>query len=510
MRPTALSLLALVAVIDAGPGVRAQGPDAQGRPLDCAALSQLRIANVRITEAAVVKAPASGEAVAVAHCRVSGVIDKETSFTELLPERWNGRFFAGGAGGFAGVVENQALASVNFGYATVGTDTGHQADGLNGRWALGNKERQMNYGYLAIHRTAEVAKAIVKAYYGADPRYSYFYGCSNGGRQGLMEVQRYPADFDGVVSCAPALDYTHIAAAFVRNTQLVFPDPRAGSASVITPDNLTLLESRVLAACDGLDGITDGVLNDPSSCDFKVSDLPQCGEDRPSADCLTTTQRAAIAGIYAPTTSQGKVIYPGQPFGGEAQPLGWPGWITPPNASAPSLQRIFGTEFFKYFVFGRNDWDYGTYDLSTWQKDTQTVARYLNADNPDLAAFKARGGKLILAHGWSDPALNPRSTIEYYQRLRARDPRVGEYSRLFMMPGVLHCQGGPGPDSVDWFAPIVDWVEHGRAPDAVIARKVGRDGRILNARPLCPYPQRATYDGKGSTTDASSYACKAP
>jgi len=443
MRPATLSVLVMVAVLDAGLGVRAQGRGTQGRALDCAALARLQIVNVRITEAVVVVAPASGDAVAVAHCRVSGIIDKETRFTELLPERWNGRFFAGGGGGFAGAVENQALASVNFGYATVGTDSGHQADGLDASWARGNRERQMSYGYLAIHRTTEVAKAILKAYYGADPRYSYFYGCSNGGRQGLMEVQRYPADFDGVVSCAPALGYTHIAAAFVRNTQLVFPGPRAAPQSVITPDNLRLLESKVLAACDALDGVIDGVLDDPPSCGFKVADLPQCAEDKPSADCVTTTQRAAIAGIYSPTTSQGKVIYPGQPFGGEAQPLGWPGWITSPNLFQPSLQRTFGTEFFKHFIFGREDWDYSTYDLSTWQKDTQTVAWYLNADNPDVAAFKARGGKLILAHGWADPALNPRSTIAYYERLRVRDPRAGEYSRLFMMPGVLQCRVVP-------------------------------------------------------------------
>lgn len=173
------------------------------------------------------------------------------------------------------------------------------------------------------------------------------------------------------------------------------------------------------------------------------------------------------------------------------------------------MQFAFGTDFFKYFVFGRKDWDYSTYDLSRWRADTSTTATILNADNPDLGAFKAKGGKLILAHGWADPALNPLSTIAYYERVQARDARFRDDVRLFMMPGVLHCVGGPGPDSVDWFAPIAEWVEHGQAPERLIARKLGPDGGVVNARPLCPYPLRAVYDGKGSTTDVASYACKA-
>jgi feruloyl esterase len=207
-------------------------------------------------------------------------------------------------------------------------------------------------------------------------------------------------------------------------------------------------------------------------------------------------------------------IYPGQPFGGEGQRGGWQPWLTGMNASAatqaqpPSLEFAFGTEFFRYLALGRKDWDYATYDLSNWRKDTAEVAKYLNALDPDLGKFKARRGKLMLAHGWADPALNPLSTIAYYGELEARDARVRDAVRLFMMPGVLHCGGGAGPDFVDWFTPIVEWVEQGRAPDRVIARKRGADGRVLNARPLCPYPQRAVYDGKGSVTEADSYVCR--
>lgn len=507
--------LLFVGMPQAGGGGAAQAGAGPPAHVECGSLVALQLPNVRVTEAVAIPAAEKGP-VTVAHCQVSGVIDKEIRFTELLPDRWNERFFAGGGGGFVGSVDNQAQASVNFGYATVGTDTGHQGGGTDAQWALDNRERQVNFGYLAIHRMTEVAKAVVKAYYGVESKYSYFFGCSNGGRQALMEAQRYPDDFDGVVSCAPALDFTNIAASFVRNTQVVYPDPTALRMAAITPDNLRVLESKVLAACDARDGVTDAVLDDPRECRFKIADLPACPDDLAGPECVTRKQRAAIERIYSPTLSQGAVIYPGQPFGGEGQPGGWQPWITSMNASAaaqgqpPSLEFAFGTDFFKYMAVGRKDWDYATYDLSNWRRDTAEVARYLNAVDPDLSRFKASGGKLILSHGWADPALNPLSTIAYYDQVQARDPRVRDYVRLFMMPGVLHCAGGAGPDFVDWFTPIADWVEHGGAPDRVIAQERGDVARILNARPLCPYPQRAVYDGKGGVNEADSYVCRTP
>jgi pimeloyl-ACP methyl ester carboxylesterase len=490
----------------------AQAVAGQQSHLDCAALVNVQLIGARITAASAVAAQDSGP-VKVAHCRVSGVIDKEIRFAQLLPDRWNERLFAGGGGGFVGRVENQAIASVNLGYATVGTDTGHDADGIDARWALNNRERQVNYGYLAIHRTAEIAKAVVKAYYGAGPKYAYFFGCSNGGRQGLMEAQRFPDDFNGIVSCAPALDFTNIAASFIRNTQAVYRDPQSLQAAAITADNLRLLERKVLENCDGIEEVKDGVLDDPTECHFKTATLPACSGDVARADCVTASQRAAIERVYSPTVSNGQTIYPGQPFGGEGQPGGWQPWVTGMNTTAgsssgpPSLEYAFGTQFFKYLALGREDWDYATYDLANWRKDTAEAATYLNAVDPDLSKFKARGGKLLLSHGWSDPALNPLSTIAYYDQLERRDPRSRDYVRLFMMPGVLHCAGGAGPDTVDWFAPIVEWVELGKAPQRLIATKRGEGDRILNTRPLCPYPQRAVYDGKGNIMQAESYAC---
>ena len=523
---TSLVLVAALRVHAAGPStpaidasLRTDGRVVAGQEprRDCASLVGLEVAGARVGEAVPAPAPASGP-IKVAHCKVSGVIEKEINFTALLPERWNERLFAGGGGGFVGAVDNQAQTSVNFGYATVGTDTGHQALPFEAGWALGNAERVVNYGHRAIHRMTEVAKAILKVYYGQDPRYSYFFGCSNGGRQALMEAQRYPADFDGIVSCAPALDFTNIAASFVRNTQVTYPNPSALGTSAISPDNLKLLGLSVLEACDAVDGVRDGVLDDPRDCKFRIAELPTCAGDQPAAACVTKAQRAAIERIYTPTTVKGAVIYPGQPFGGEAEAEGWQAWITGPNSQVsfitkgqkPSLHLAFSTEFFKYLVFGRPEWDYSTYDLSTWLQDTGPVAAQLNAEQADLTAFTNRKGKLMLAHGWADPALNPLSTIAYYQRLLAHDPRIGDSVRLFMMPGVLHCFGGVGPDTVDWFTAITDWVERGRAPERVIARKLDKAGGVENARPLCPYPQRAIYDGKGSATDPASYACRAP
>lgn len=480
-------------------------------------MTHLRLPDVRITEAVAVDANAEPSAgIKVAHCRISGVIGKEIRFAVLLPDEWNGRFFMGGGGGFVGEVVNQAASSLNLGFATAGTDTGHQGASIQAGWALGDLERQLNFGHVAVHRTATVAKAIVRAYYDSDPVRSYFFGCSRGGGQALMEAQRYPEDFDGIVAAAPALDWPGIAAAFVKNAQAVFPDPHVLSRSVLTKDNLKLLESRILAACDANDKVKDGLLEDPRDCAFKTGDIPACADDRPGPDCFTKAERAAVERIYAPTVNQDGPIYYGQPFGGEAEADGWLSWITGVDepllarAGTPSLQWAFGTEFFKYFVFGDPSWDYSRYDLATWKRDTRLVATFMNATNPDLATFKAGGRKLILWHGWSDPALSALATIAYYRQVEEHDPAVRDYFRMFMLPGVLHCGGGPGPGSVDWFTTIADWVERGKAPDRLTAAKLDKDGKVERTRPLCPYPQRAVYLGNGSTDAAESYACKPP
>jgi Tannase and feruloyl esterase len=482
---------------------------------DCGALTSLRLPDVKVTGAAPGDTASAVAVVKVPHCKVTGVIGTEIRFEVLLPDDWNGRFAMGGGGGFVGSVQNQAAGAVNAGYASAGTDTGHQDSGIQASWALDHLERQINYGYLGVHRTAEVARAIVRAYYGQDASHAYFVGCSNGGRQALMEAQRFPSDFDGIVSGAPAYDFTSIAAAFINHAQATFPDPHHLTISAVSPDALKTVAAAALEACDAKDGVTDGVIGDPSSCHFSLDRVATCPGPEPAAGCLTATERKALARIYEPTRGADGEIYPGQPPGGEAEDGGWRQWITGVDSGLavgthgkyPSLQYAFGTEFFKYFVFQDESWDYTRYDVAEAPRDTRQAATFLNADAADLSAFKTRGGRLVVWHGWADPALNARSTITYYKGVEARDAAVRDYARLFLLPGVLHCGGGPGPDGVDWLAAIVDWVEHGKAPERLVASK-NSNGTVVRTRPVCPYPLEAVYNGTGSTDDEASFTCK--
>ena len=476
----------------------------------CSAVLALRVPAVRFTSA-VTHRP--GGSIQVAHCKVTGVVAPAARFALLLPERWNGGLFMGGGGGFVGTIENDAESTVNAGYATVGTDTGHRGTELQASWALNHERRLLDYGHLAVHRTATAAKAIVRAYYGRNPAHSYFLGCSNGGRQAMMEAQRYPADFDGIVAGAPALDFTGIAAQFVRDTQIAYPDP-ARLTPLFSRDNLAFLERTILASCDTLDGVLDGVLEDPRRCKLTASSLPACAGDRPASTCFTQAQREALGGLYAPVTSGTRVIRPGQPFGGEGDPDGWQTWITGGNPSVlaeagmPSLQMAFGTEFFKYLIFNNPAWQYSRYDLATWNTTTpwQRVSAMVDATSLDLASFRSMGHKIVMWHGWSDPAITALGSIDYYERVQRRDPATADFFRLFLMPGVLHCSGGAGPDHADWASAIAGWVERGDPPDRVIATKIA-NGAIVRARPVCPYPQHAVYTA-GNTDAADSFVCR--
>jgi Tannase and feruloyl esterase len=493
------AVIALAGLLPAGQQLLGAAGQTVRPPGGCAQLTSLRLPDVTISEAAAIPAATSG-AVRAAHCRVTGVIGTEIGFSLLLPDDWNRKFFMGGGGGFVGSIQNSAQTTVNAGYATVGTDTGHQGGGTDASWAHNNLERQLNFGYLAVHRTAETAKAIAAHYYGSAPARSYFQGCSRGGGQALMEAQRFPADFDGIIAGAPAYDWTGLAAANIRNMQAVFPDPHRTTSLMFTPETLKTIEATIIESCDARDGVTDGLIDDPRQCHFDVNTLP-----------ISADQKRALRAIYEPTTNRDGEIYPGQPFGGEGQTAGWPQWITGVNASqpgqAPSLRFAFGTGIFKYLVFNDPNWDYSTYELANWKKDTALAASFLNASNPDLRSFNSRGGKLILWHGWADPALTPLASIRYQDDVLAHDPNARSYFRTFLLPGVLHCGGGAGPDTADWTTALVDWAENGTAPDRVIASKIS-NGTVTRSRPLCPYPQKAVYTGSGSIDDERNFVCK--
>jgi feruloyl esterase len=479
----------------------------------CAAMAAVRVPDVRLNDGQWLKGdPAAAGPVHAAHCRVNGVIGTEIGFSLWFPDDWNGRFLMVGGGGYVGNIPGPG-PGVDRGYAVASTDTGHKSDGTDARWALQNLERQVNFAYLAIHRTAETAKYLVHEYYSRDAHHAYFSGCSTGGRQALMEAQRFPGDFDGIASGAPVFDWTRALAAGIKNSQAAFPDQASLAKPIVTADNLKLVQDRALKACDALDGVTDAVSDDPVACRFYLATVAACAGDVAAADCLTRAQRKVFERVYAPLTDDQGIVYEGQPVGVEAGAGSWQTWITGNERAAaagqPTLGWGFSTQFFKNFVFADPAWDYTRYDVAkNWRHDSRVYTSLMNADNPDLSAFRAHRGKLLLWHGWADPALNPLATIRYYKEVVARDAGAAEDVRLFMLPGILHCGGGPGPGPFDPVAPLVDWVEKGMAPSELVVRKAATPTQPARSRPVCAYPAKAAYKGSGSTDDAANFACR--
>lgn len=470
--------------------------------IPCEELKNLRFPEVVISEANQLEEP-------VFHCKISGTIGNEINFELLLPKNWNARFAMGGGGGFVGSVQNMARSSIKDGYATVGTDTGHKGNGIKADWALNNMERQVNFGHLAVHRTAVVSKEIIRRYYCADPEYSYFIGCSRGGGQAMMEAQRYPEDFDGIVTGAPAFNWPAIAAEFIQNSKIIYPDPSNLNEPVITLANLKLLQSKILEQCDAIDGVKDQILNDPRECDFDPDLLPKCPDNALGDNCFTSAQIEAIRVVYAGVTVKNMEVYPGFPLGGESEQGGWQAWIVGPNEGTmqlnfPSLHFGFGTEMFKYLIFNNPNWDYSSYDFSNFSEETKYASAFLDATSTDYSGFKNRGGKMIIYHGWNDPALSALATIEHYNSAKEKDNNLEDHIRLFLLPGVLHCGGGPGPSQTNWIELVRNWVEKGIAPErVVVSKKKGK--KDVMTRPVFPYPKTATYDGKGDTNKESSF-----
>ena len=488
----------------------------------CKAESFPQLPNVAITSV-------TQEATPAPHCKVAGVIGPEIHFELLLPEKWNGKFVMGGGGGFVGSVMNTSLmfGSLQAGYATVGTDTGHQGHPLDASWAHNNLERLVNFGHQAVHRTAVSAKALTNAYYQKDIARSYFTGCSRGGGQALMEAQRYPEDFDGLVAGAPAFNWAPgLAALATQINQAMYSDPNNLQEAVVGPKEQELIESSYLAMCDEQDGIKDGILNDPRQCKFDVATLLCKGKKTNS--CLSKEQLAAVKSIYdGPKDSKGNSLFYGFPFGGETAFGGWPRWLTGglkyqadldefqggveagnfEEPIAPNAYFSFGNGIMKYFVYNDPDWNYQNYNYDTLLKDSERVAETLNATNPDLSAFRKRNGKLIIYSGWSDAAAPGLAVVGYYEDVLAHDKAAAEDARLFMMPGVEHCFGGPGPSFVNFLTEIDKWVESGIAPEQIAAYWLDEKFQPTGSRLLCAYPKVATYDGKGDPRDVSSFSC---
>ena len=490
----------LVLAISFGPLVLpAQNNSNVKNCIPCEQLKSLALPDVTILQAkSFEKDSIEGQAITVPFCRVLGRISKEINFELLLPNQWNQRFLMSGGGGFVGNIQNNFRYKVSSGYVTVGTDAGHQGLGIDASWGLNNMERQLDFGKLAIHLTAAVSKYIIHAYYCKDPAYSYFGGCSRGGGQAMMEAQQYAADFDGIVAGAPAFAWPAIGSKFIQNSQKNYPNPKEVTKPVITKENLKLLQEQVLKQCDALDGITDGIINDPRACKFDLTTLPVCPDSQASANCFTAQQLAAIKTVYSPVVINRDSIYPGFPFGAENEPGSWDVWIAGNNPAMkmPSLHFLFGTNLFKYLVYNNPDWDYSQYDFSNFNKETKYASAFLDATKADYIDFKKRNRKMIMYHGWNDPALSAFETIKHYQEAEMKDKDIQSHIRLFLLPGVLHCGDGPGPDDVDWIDLIRDWVEKDKAPERVVMSKK-QNGKTIMTRPVFPFPKVAVYNGKG-------------
>ncbi len=435
---------------------------------------------------------------------------------------WNGKFRGQGNGGFAGEIDYRRLGlAVQQKYATAATDTGHSAEGTDARWALGHPQKVIDFGYRAIHEMTQIAKTVINAFYGNNPRHSYFDNCSNGGRQALMEAQRFPADYDGIISGAPANFWTHLLTKALADAQATTLDP----ASYIPASKLPALARAVNTACDAQDGVSDGVLNDPRQCKFDPATLLCKADD--SNECLTAPQITALRKLYeGPHDAKGALIFPGYLPGAEEGPGGWGAWITG-QEPGKSLLFAFGTGYFSNMVYGKADWNYRNTKVNDGLKaaDAKT-SKILNATDPNLAAFKGRGGKLILYHGWNDAAISALNTINYYNSVASKmgQAQTDAFSRLYMVPGLQHCGGGPGANSFGQLgqgAPdaqhnievaLEQWVEQGIAPSEIVATKYVDDDPakgVKFTRPLCPYPQVAKYKGAGDTNDAANFVCAA-
>jgi feruloyl esterase len=485
-------LLSIVLLIFAPQSSQSDTPAAR-----CDGLRSLALQNAKVTRTTLVDGDPSAPR---AYCRVMLTLtpssDSDIAVEVWMPATgWNGKFQAVGNGAFNGSINAAAMmTALTRGYATASTDTGHSGGGA--AWALGHPEKVIDFGWRAVHEMTVAAKQVIAAFYQSGPRYSYWNGCSAGGRQAMKEAQRFPADFDGIIAGAPGLDWTARAAQAVRMAKMLEPSE---DARLLAPQ-LTLLHEAVLDACDTLDGVKDGVLENPLRCTFDPSVL-QCTQTA-GGSCLTAAQIKTARMMYeSPINPKSKRAITGLVRGSE---LGWNhlGW----TASAQAT----GLDQFRYIVFGDPEWTIRRFQFDTdIVRAEETDRDTINALDPNLKPFVDRGGKLLHYHGWSDPQISPLNSTQYFTRVSdalGADAIKGSY-RLFMEPGVGHCGGGVGPNRFDAIGVLEQWIETGVAPDSIVAsHEVG--GKVDRTRPLCPYPQTAVYKGSGSTNDAANFACK--
>ena len=483
----------------------------------CESLTSMALPNTTMTLARVVEAgafmppaPATGPAAGgafrdlPAFCRIAATL-KPSSDSDIKVEiwmplsGWNGKFEAVGNGGWAGTISYGAMAgALRRGYATASTDTGHAGNGGDGSFALNHPEKVVDFAYRAVHEMTVQAKAVAEKHYGSAPRLSYWNGCSTGGRQGLKEAQKYPEDYDGIIAGAPANFMTHLSTHALWVAQATLKDP----ASLIPREKYAAIHKAVLDACDALDGVKDGVLEDPARCHFDPKSIQCTAGDAPI--CLTPPQVEAARRIYAPAKNPrtGAEIFPGMALGSE---MGWAALAGGPGPLTIS------NDHYRFIVFKNADWDFKTLDFD---KDVALADRLddgvMNATDPNLKAFFNRGGRLLMYHGWVDQLISPQNSINYYQsvvKAQGGVEKTADSIRLFMVPGMAHCAGGDGTSTFDSLGTLEQWVEQKKAPDQIVASRAVK-GVVDRTRPLCPYPQVAVYKGSGSPDEAANFVCR--
>lgn len=513
--------------------------------MTCENLSGLKLADTTITTAESVAPGAftpprpNSKPVPVAFCRVAGSIkptsDSDIKFEVWLPPQttWTGRYESVGNGGFAGSIRYDSMLNPLLGgTAVASTDDGHSGPGAT--WALGHPEKIADYGYRAVHVTAETSKAITKAYYGSAPKYAYFVGCSKGGGEAHTEAQRFPKDFDGIVAMAPANRFPDLFTSFAWAESLNLAD----KAGYLSAADIEKIGPAVVNACDAADGVKDGLITNPLKCN-----------PSPEALGLTSAQLKTYNTIReGPKTSDGKQFYPGQAYGAEV--VGWRANITGPSfdeARSRASFSTYGNGFFANMVYTDANWDFKNFDMAKAAADAEkAVGKVLKADDVHFAEFRKRGGKFIQLHGWADALVTPLGSTDFYDKVVAAQAggngkkpvgtsgspgvndnaaltKTQEWYRMFLAPGVGHCAGGPGPNQFgqnggngdaqhDAVVAMYQWVEKGTAPTRIIATKFVGDDRekgVAMTRPLCVYPQVAKYKGSGDTNDAASFVCSA-
>ncbi|MFI4935143.1 MAG: tannase/feruloyl esterase family alpha/beta hydrolase [Caulobacterales bacterium] len=458
----------------------------------CEALTGVSLPHAQVTAATT--APAGS----LTACKIE-VTSRPTSDSEIRIEvwipvgaAWNGRYVQLGNGGLAGSISTPFLQGFAAqGYAAAMTDDGHQAQGTDGRWAMGHPEKVVDFGWRALKETTDAAKALIRAYGTGGPKFAYFFGCSDGGREALMEAQRFPNDFNGIVAGAPAYNFTGLLRLAVFNRQTL-----AAPGAFLPADKLGTLEAGAQQACGG-----GFFIADPAGCQFDPTKIVCKAEDRP--DCVSAAQAAAARAIYKGLGGDVPGFTPGE----EGEAGAWLSWITGPSpeTSGQALSAMFARSFWGDFVFGDADYDTLKLDLAGAPKASADLAKTLNSTDPDLKAFRAHGGKLIQYHGWNDPAIPARASVVYYEDVSRTMGETGDFYRLYMIPGMLHCGGGPGPSNVNWMTALRAWVEQGQAPAAMIATGASATGPREQA--ICPYPDLGALEEH--TGQASTARCLA-